>query len=96
MIGRRGERGSGISVLAARHDDDYRANGFLTNTIYKIAQSAGAVEYTDYFSAEGKDPPPPNECPGYDTKQSNGEVLVLMEHWGIRSTPSLTSLPGLI
>ena len=22
MIGRRGERGSGISVLAARHDDD--------------------------------------------------------------------------
>ena len=23
MIGRRGERGSGISVLAARHDDDH-------------------------------------------------------------------------
>ena len=30
--------------------------------------------------------PPPNECLGYDTKQSDGE--------GMRSTPSLTSLPG--
>ena len=31
-----------------------------------IAQSAGAVEV-----------PPPNECPGYDTKQSDGEVPVI-------------------
>ena len=36
-----------------------------------VAQSAGAVEYTDCTSAEvGKTPP--NECPGYDTKQSDG------------------------
>ncbi len=38
-----------------------------------IAQSAGAVEYTDCTSAEGQDPP--NECPGYDTKQSDGGAL---------------------
>ena len=31
-----------------------------------VAQSAGAVEYTDCFYAE--------ECPGYDTKQSDGTI----------------------
>ena len=38
--------------------------------------------------------PSTNECPGYDTKQSDGEVPVMLELWGMRSTPSLTSLPG--
>ena len=38
--------------------------------------------------------PPPNECPGYNTKQSDGEVPAVLELWGIRSTPSLPSLPG--
>ena len=37
---------------------------------------------------------PPNESPGYDTKQSHGEVPVMLELWGTRSTPSLPSLPG--
>ena len=58
-----------------------------------IAQSAGAVEYTDCTSAEGLDPPP-NECPDYDTKQSDGEVPVMLGPWGIRSTPLLPLLPG--
>ena len=56
-----------------------------------FAQSAGAVEYTDCFSAEGY---PPNECPGYDTKQSDGEVPAMLELWGMQSTPLLPSLPG--
>ena len=38
--------------------------------------------------------PPPNECPGYDTKQSDGEVPAVLEVWGMQSTPSLPSLPG--
>ena len=38
--------------------------------------------------------PPPNECPWYDTKQSDGEVLAVLELWGMRSTPSLLLLPG--
>ena len=38
--------------------------------------------------------PPPHECPGYDTKQSDGEVPAVLELWGMRSTPSLSSLPG--
>ena len=58
-----------------------------------IAQSAGAVEYTDCFSAEGMTPTP-NECPRYDTKQSDGEVPGVLERWGVQSTPSLPSLPG--
>ena len=37
--------------------------------------------------------PPPNECPGYDTKQSDAKVPAVLELWGIRSTPSLPSLP---
>ena len=35
-----------------------------------VAQSAGAVEYTDCASSEGY--ASPNEYPGYDTKQSDG------------------------
>ena len=64
-----------------------------THTHSHIAQSAGAVEYTDCFSAEGWDPPT-NECPGYDTKQSDGEVPAVLELSGMRSTPSLPLLPG--
>ena len=37
---------------------------------------------------------PLNECPGYDTKQSDGEVPAMLELWGIQSTPSLPSLPS--
>ena len=35
----------------------------------------------------------PKKYPGYDFKQSDGEVLVMLELWGIRGTPSLPSLP---
>ncbi len=42
----------------------------------------------------GVRPPPLNECPGYDTKQSDGEVPAVLELWEMRSTPSLPSLPG--
>ena len=55
-------------------------------SILCIAQSAGAVEYTDCTSAEGKDPT--NECAGYNTKQSDGVVPVIL---GLRV---MSSLPG--
>ena len=42
----------------------------------------------------GVRPPSRNECPAYDTKQSDGEVLVMLELWGMWSTPSLPPLPG--
>ena len=37
---------------------------------------------------------PPDECPAYDTKQSDGEIPVMLRLWGMRSTPSLSLLPG--
>ena len=58
-----------------------------------IAQSAGGVEHSNSFSAEGKDPLR-NEYPGYETKQSDGEVPVMVELWGVHSTSSIPSLPG--
>ena len=51
-----------------------------------------AVEYTDSISAGGVRPPP-NECPWYDTKQSDSAAPVMPELWGIWSTLSLPSLP---
>ena len=33
-------------------------------------------------------------CPGYDTKQSDAEVPIMLELWGMQSTPLLPSLPG--
>ena len=36
----------------------------------------------------------PPKCPGNDTKQSDGEVPVMVTLWGMQSNPSLPSLPG--
>ena len=48
-----------------------------TQTIqFRIVSSAGAVEYTDCTLCRGVTP---HKCPGYDTKQSDGEVLVMLE-----------------
>ena len=51
-----------------------------------MAQLAWAVEYIDCISF--------NAWPGYDTKQSDGEAPVMLELWGIRSTPLLPLFPG--
>ena len=45
----------------------------------KMAQLTGATEYTDCISA--KEYGSTNEYPGYDTKQSDGEVSVMLELW---------------
>ena len=57
-----------------------------------MAELVGAVEYTDCTSVEGQDFP--NEGPGYETKQSDGEDPVIPELWGMQSSPSLPSLLG--
>ena len=36
----------------------------------------------------------PNECPGYDTKQFDGEIPVMLELWGMQRNHSLPSLTG--
>ena len=57
----------------------------------ELAQSAKAVEYTDCISAEEYTL---NECPGYDTKKSDGEASVMLELCGMRNPSTLPSLPG--
>ena len=37
---------------------------------------------------------PPNKCPGYGTKLSEGEVPVMLELWGMQNTSSMLSLSG--
>ena len=52
-----------------------------------LAKSARAVEYIDNF-AEGKDPHTQTKWVSwYDTKKSNGEVLVLLELCGMPLLP---------
>ena len=43
-------------------------------TLNQVAQSAGALEDIDSRGVRL-----PNECPIYDTKQSDGEVPVMLE-----------------
>ena len=86
------------------HDGDIRLSNSYTNENLKwfmieiaislkyLAKSAGAAEYTNCISAEGKDSS--NECPQYNTKQSDGQDPVMLELWRVRSTPLLPSLPG--
>ena len=56
-----------------------------------LTQSAGTVEYADCISAVGQDSP--NECREYDTKRSDGEALLMLDLWGMQSTPLLPSIP---
>ena len=63
MIGRRGERGSGISVLAARHDDDiflipiiqlYRIQHFHLIQVYFIhRRGPKKYDYSEFRVALG-------------------------------------------
>ena len=52
-----------------------------------IALLAGVM---DYINCRGV--PHPNECPEHDTKQSDGEVPVMLDLGGMQSTFSLPSL----
>ena len=65
-----------------------------TKPIVYLAHSVRAEEYPEYISAEGQVSIPLNECPRYDTKQSDGVAPVMLVLWGIRSTPLLPSHPG--
>ena len=49
----------------------------LLTVVQSAVQSAGAVEYTDCISGERARFH--NECPVYDTKQSDGEASIMLE-----------------
>ena len=57
MIGRRGERGSGISVLAARHDDDDiyiyclpQIDCFVVSQLFNVARHPDDFTSVGYFT----------------------------------------------
>ena len=56
------------------------------------AHSVIAIEYINCNSADRYDFP--NVCPGYNTKQSDWEALIVLELWEMWSTPLLPSLPA--
>ena len=58
---------------------------FPNSFLFILAESAGA--------AEEYPPPAHNECPGDDIKKPDSEPPVMLELYGIRSTPWLPSLP---
>ena len=59
-------------------------------------QLAGAVEHTNCISCWGGGGFKilTNECPDYDIKPVNGEAPVMLQLWGMRSSLSLSLLPG--
>ena len=60
--------------------------------LFQVAQSAGTRIHRLFLYRGVR--PHPNECPIYDTKQFDSVVPVMLELWGMRSTPSLPLLPG--
>ena len=64
---------------------------FILVFILFLAQSVGVCNTLTASLQSGK-MPPTHKCPGYDTKQSDGEAPVMLELWGMQSTHSLPSL----
>ena len=58
------------------------------NCIYAKLHTYAKLNYLKLFTFNSV------YCPGYDIKLSDGEVPVMLEPWGMWSTPSLPSLPG--
>ena len=53
--------------------------------LWRLFKSVWAAELTDCFSAEALTLS--NEYPGYDDKQSDHEAPLMLELWGMQSTP---------
>ena len=57
-----------------------------------LIQFTVAAEYTNCFFCRGVTFAQRVSC--YDSKQSDGKAPVMLELWGMQSTPSLPSVPG--
>ena len=68
--------------------------GALTcHALFRFVIDLKAVQMNVQQSADGVRRHPNSECLGYDIKQSDSELPVMLELWGMQSTP-LPSLPG--
>ena len=76
----------------------YHSPGHIRVFVYTICSYGQIALLLRWFAAftyyVAQSVTPPYECPGYDTKQSDGEAQVMLELRGMQSTPSLPSLPG--
>ena len=63
-------------------------------TFYLLVLLHSRLELNNSPTASLQRGNPSNECPEYDTKQSDGEVPVILELLGVRSTSLLPSLSG--
>ena len=83
-IGRGGERGSGISVLTARHDDDDDTHThiyiYIYIYIYELLRSSVSYDGRIYWLLFCRGVRPHfNVCCGFNTQQSDGEAPVTFE-----------------
>ena len=77
------------------HTSNFRLNYFLFfNCLLKITKVANSAVAVDRLHLYRWVRYLPQRVFWYDTKQSDGEVPVMLERWGMRCTPSLPSLPG--
>ena len=79
------------SVTKKRNVFFFSNLGIITNTLI-LPSRLGLLNTPTAPLQRGKTPT--NECPDYDTKQSDGEAPVMLETWGMRSTHLLPLLRG--
>ena len=65
---------------------------FYRKKKYNKLNKLRSAESTDCIYAKRLDSS--NECPRYNTKQSDGEAPVILELWEMGITNLITSLPG--
>ena len=91
-------------------DDNYYTTGtstFIINLFINNSSSAHLFGFKELilpvgcrcrihrlFFCWGVRTPIPNECPEYDTTQSDRELPIRLDLWGMLNIPSLPSVPG--
>ena len=69
----------------------WNKNVFTFNSVYCSVSWSGRIHWLHLCRGVRH---PTNECPRYDTKQSDDQVPVMQEVWAMWITSSLPSLPG--
>ena len=82
------------------HQEFYRPRLFDGDNVFYLRQYQLSTRIHQLHLCKGIRPLY-NECPGYDTRQSDGKAPVMLELWEKRSTPSLPMLsdpllPGVV
>ena len=61
---------------------------------FELVTMSNSYDDNHYTTGTSIYSPTPNDCPGYDTKQSDGQASILLKFWGMQRTPSLPLFPG--